>query len=73
MIIFSDFRDPIFNSRDPETSLKKPAKMAPFFKDKRKSVHSDKGYEPLKKKRCNKYSKSGVNHRSNNLNVCKAY
>jgi len=47
--------------------------MAPFFKDKRKSVHSDKGYEPLKKKRCNKYSKSGVNHRSNNLNVCKAY
>jgi len=36
-------------------------------------IHLNKGYESLKKKLCNEYFKLGLNHRSSNRNVCKAY
>jgi len=37
------------------------------------SVHPNKGYATLKKKRSNKYSNLGLNHRISNRNVCKAF
>jgi len=36
-------------------------------------VHPTKGYGLLKNKRCNKYLKLGLHHRSSCRNVCKPY
>jgi len=39
----------------------------------KKQAHPNKGYGPLESKRCNKYLKFGLNHRSSDRNVCKVY